>query len=170
MPAALFNGSAVKILKDILRSKSGIEVITGDTDNPTSVAKNAPASSLYLRSGTAEVYVKSDAGSSTNWTLLSTGSADPVFNVQSGSGTISPSSGATVLADTSGGAVTVNLPTPALDGFVRIKDSGFNANTNNITVVRNGAEDIDGVAASYVMNSDGESKVFVSDGTDWFVL
>jgi len=73
MPAALFNSRAVKILKDILAFKNDIVIMTGDTDDPTSVAKDAPASSLYLRSGTDEVYVKQDSGSSTNWTQLSTG-------------------------------------------------------------------------------------------------
>lgn len=43
------------------------------SDNPTSVAKNAPAGSIYLRTnGTA--YLKTDAGSSTNWTLMAAGS------------------------------------------------------------------------------------------------
>lgn len=74
MSAAIFNGTSVKILKEILKFKSGALIITNDSDNPTSVAKNAPISSLYLRQGTAEVYVKNDNGSSTNWSLIATGS------------------------------------------------------------------------------------------------
>ena len=73
MPASIFNGDAVKILKNKLRFKDGIEIITDDTDDPTTVAKDAPEGSLYIRGGTDEIYIKSDAGSSTNWTQLSTG-------------------------------------------------------------------------------------------------
>lgn len=73
MPASIFNAGTVKLLKDTLKFKSGALIISGDSDNPTVVAKDAPASSIYLRAGTNEVYVKQDAGLSTNWTLLSTG-------------------------------------------------------------------------------------------------
>ena len=72
MPATIFNGAAVKALKDILRLKTGTEIITGDSDDPTSVAKDAPASSIYLRSGTDEIYIKTDSGSSTNWDRIGT--------------------------------------------------------------------------------------------------
>ncbi len=68
MPASIFNGTAVKILKKILRFKdSNVEIITGDTDSPAVVAKSAPQGSVYIREGTSEVYVKQDNGSSTNW-------------------------------------------------------------------------------------------------------
>lgn len=71
MPASIFNAGTVKILKRILRFKdSNVEIITGDSDDPTSVAKDAPQGSLYIRFGAAEVYLKTDAGSSTNWNLL----------------------------------------------------------------------------------------------------
>lgn len=73
MPASIFNGDAVKILKNILRFRSNVEVITGDSDDPTSVAKDAPRGSLYIRSGADEVYLKTDAGSSTNWVNIITG-------------------------------------------------------------------------------------------------
>ncbi len=72
MAASIFNGSAVKILKDILRFKTGAQIITGDSDDPTSVAKAGSISDLYLRDGTAEVYIKNDSGTTTNWTMVST--------------------------------------------------------------------------------------------------
>lgn len=46
------------------------------SDDPTSVAQNAPQGSLYLRTGaTSGLYIKTDAGSSTNWVLQLGGSA-----------------------------------------------------------------------------------------------
>jgi len=73
------------------------------------------------------------------------------------------------LVDTSGGAVTVTLPAPTNGAIVVVKDTG-SAQTNNISVAPNGAEDIDGVNASYVIDANFESDTFVSNGTDWFVL
>ncbi|MBV6514153.1 MAG: hypothetical protein FMNOHCHN_03743 [Ignavibacteriaceae bacterium] len=70
MAAAIFNGLAVKLLKDVLRFKSGHEIITNDTDNPQSVAKSGSPGFLYFRKNTDEIYVKQDSGSSTNWKLL----------------------------------------------------------------------------------------------------
>ncbi len=67
MAASIFNGTAVKLLKDILRFKTGTEIITGNSADPTSSAVNAPVGSMYIRSGTNEVYIKGDSGSSTNW-------------------------------------------------------------------------------------------------------
>jgi len=91
-----------------------------------------------------------------NFDEVSDVTATIIYDVQSVSGVTGVTSGNTYLVDTSGGVATMNLPAPALDAFIRIKDSGFNANTNNITVVRNAAEEIEGVAASFVMDSDGQ--------------
>jgi len=71
MPASIFNGTAVKILKKILRFKdSNVEIITGDTDSPAVVAKSAPQGSIYIQSGTSNAFQKQDNGSSTNWTRI----------------------------------------------------------------------------------------------------
>lgn len=71
MPAVIFKGADVQTLKDniALGTSQHIKILSGDTDNPTSVAKSAPQGSLYFRSGTTEVYRKLDNGSSTNWEL-----------------------------------------------------------------------------------------------------
>jgi hypothetical protein len=68
--AAIWDGLKVKILNSILNINDNIEVITGDSDDPTSVAKSANQGSLFIRSGTSEIYRKTDNGSSTNWSLI----------------------------------------------------------------------------------------------------
>lgn len=73
------------------------------------------------------------------------------------------------LVDTSA-ARNVTLPDPATNMCVVIKDKTGTASTNNITLVRPGSQNIEGVAASYVLNSDFGSWTIVSDGTDYWVL
>jgi len=67
---ALFKANNVLLLKDNIEFFTGQFILSGDSDNPTSVAKSAPISSLYLRAGTSGVYFKTDNGSTTNWTLI----------------------------------------------------------------------------------------------------
>ena len=164
----IFNGAFAKTLTESVKLAENIRLITGDTDDPTSVAKDAPEGSLYFRDGTDEIYKKTDNGSSTNWEALVSGSVNP-FSVSSISGTVSLASGTTYLVDTSGGVATLTLPAPSANAYVYVKDSTGDANTNNITINRNSTEDIDG-AASVVIDSDYGSVLIVSDSTDWFIL
>jgi len=66
----IFNGDFAKSIKANLKLDENIQVITDQSADPTAVAYSAPVGSLYFRSGTAEIYKKLDAGSSTNWKML----------------------------------------------------------------------------------------------------
>lgn len=70
------------------------------------------------------------------------------------------------LVDSSSGAVTVTLPTPAAGTRVRLKNID---DTNGVTLGRSGTENIDG-SASDITLSLYESLEVVSDGTDWFIM
>jgi hypothetical protein len=73
------------------------------------------------------------------------------------------------LVDTSA-ARSLALPTPSASSYIVVKDVTGTASTNNITITRAGSEEIEGVAASYVLDFDMGSWTFVSDGTDWFLI
>lgn len=77
-------------------------------------------------------------------------------------------SGRTYLVNTASIPIQMNLPSPAQNAWMIIKDSGFNAYTNNITVHRAGSEKIDNVAADFLINNSGAAWIFMSNGTDWF--
>ena len=163
-PSVIFSAGIAASLKDIFSFKrSGIRIITGDSDDPTSVAKTAVIGSLYIRSGTSEIYKKLDGGSSTNWQQI----ARPTIN--SVSSDITLADNVIHLVDTSS-VRSLTLPTPTAGAQIVVKDSIGSANANNITIVRAAAEDIDTVAASLVMDSDLESVTLISDGTDWFLI
>lgn len=79
-------------------------------------------------------------------------------------------SGKTYLVDSASIAIQVNLPAVAQNAWVIIKDSGFNAYTNNITIHRSGSEKIDGVSSDFVIQNSGAAWIFMSNGTDWFSI
>ncbi len=70
MSAAIFNGSAVKILKDVLKFKSGQRIFTNDSANPSASARDGVAGDLYIRQGSGEIYIKKDSGVTINWDLI----------------------------------------------------------------------------------------------------
>lgn len=69
--------------------------------------------------------------------------------------------------DTSAGAVTVTLPSPTAGFVITIKDVGGNADTNAITIARNGSEKIDDFAVNISINEKFGSVSLVADGTNW---
>jgi hypothetical protein len=75
-----------------------------------------------------------------------------------------------ILANSSGGAVAINLPTVVgrKGKSFLIIDSEQSADTFNITVTPNGAETIDGAAAAVVMNRPGQILELITDGVEWF--
>lgn len=73
-----------------------------------------------------------------------------------------------VLVDSSGGARNITLPAPTSGRVLKIKDNTGSAATNNITVLPNAAELIDGAASKVISNNWGSVEL-VSDGTDWFL-
>lgn len=73
------------------------------------------------------------------------------------------------LVDTSA-ARTFNLPAPSAGLRFTFKDKTGSAQTNNITIVRNASEQIEGVAASKIFQTNWGSWTIVSDGTNWFIV
>lgn len=73
-----------------------------------------------------------------------------------------------ILVDTTGGAVTLNLPSPAIKYRFRIKDSKGNFGTTQCTIARNGSETIDGLAASLILYANWGNYEISSDGTNWW--
>lgn len=69
-------------------------------------------------------------------------------------------------------AHSLALPTPAsaVGKPIWIKDITGTASTNNITITRNGSEQIEGVAASKTLQTDFGAWMIVSDGTNWWIL
>lgn len=67
-------------------------------------------------------------------------------------------------------ARNLTLPSPTNGRVLYIKDSTGSAETNNITLIQNAAEKINGVAASRILSTNWGTWQITSDGTDWFIL
>lgn len=78
--------------------------------------------------------------------------------------------GKELLVDSSGGTITLTLPAPVNGATFKIKDSTGNFGTNPVTLARNGSEEIEGLAADYLLEADWGSWDLVSDGTNWFFV
>lgn len=74
-----------------------------------------------------------------------------------------------VLVNTSGGAVTLTLPTPAHGIEFFFKDKLGTWGTNNFTLAPHATEKIEGVNASRVFSADWGAVRCWSDGTDWYL-
>ena len=103
----------------------------------------------------------------TYWVLISASAGGVSYVAKTATYTAADLEG--VLADTSGGAFTVNLPaSPSAGAQVIIADSGGAFGTNNLTTGRNSST-INGTAADLLLDIDGVSVQFVYDGSTWEV-
>jgi len=76
------------------------------------------------------------------------------------------SNGDVVLADASGGAITITLPSPSANAWVEVKKTDSSANA---VTVDGGGNNIDG-SASFDITTQYESYTMVSDGSSWFIV
>lgn len=82
MPATIIQGNFTKSLKSKLSLNDVAYILPGTVD-PTVVAQDAPAGSVYLRGGvTPGLYLKDDAGLSVNWTPVTSGAISSVIGKQ----------------------------------------------------------------------------------------
>lgn len=76
-----------------------------------------------------------------------------------------------IFVDTTGGAITMNLPSPAANTgrLLHVFDKGGVFGTNACVLHRAGAEKINGLAADYSLVASWGHWQIVCDGTDWYV-
>ncbi len=76
-----------------------------------------------------------------------------------------------LLADTTSTAITITLPAHEAGRKIIIKDVGFNASTNNITLARSGGTgNIDDYAGNRIIANNGASWTLISNGTNWYIV
>jgi len=94
------------------------------------------------------------------------GGDDPIRNVTSQSADYTASDGDIVLADASGGAITITLPSPSAGAKVEVKKTDSSANA---VTVDGGGNNIDS-SGSFDITTQYESYTMVSDGSNWYIV
>lgn len=76
-------------------------------------------------------------------------------------------SGSAVLVNSATSAISIFLPAPRAGLNFMVKDSGGLAATNNVTIVRNSTDLIDGAATKVISTNYGAVRL-VADGSNWY--
>ena len=143
--------SEVKVNKISPRTNCGT-VTLGDSGDTFTI----PAGATITNNGTAAGFGATGAAS---WdtTVKTSG-----FTAVSGVG---------YFVNTTGGAISVNLPAGSAGDVVAIKDYANTFDTNAVTLVRNGSDKIGGVADNAILNTEGiaVTLVFVDSTQGWLV-
>lgn len=122
--------------------------------------------------GTSTVSVRGDTSVTLGYTastIIHQGALRFTTRAVSGNITIDTTTTDFILHVDTAAARSITLPAPTDGRVLIIKDKTGSAATNNITIVRHASEKIEGVAASYVIDTDWGWVQLTSDGTDWYV-
>lgn len=76
-----------------------------------------------------------------------------------------------LFVDTTSVAISITLPAHDIGRKVVIKDIGFNAQNNNITIIRNGGTgNIEDYTGDRILATNGASWTLMSNGTNWYIV
>ncbi len=145
------------------------DIITWDDQGSTPSNPSAGFYKLYFKTD-GKLYRLNSSG--TEVEVGSAGglaSSDP-SSVQTSNYTVQASdNGKTILVDSSGGSISITLPSPIANFKVIIKDVTGSAATNNISVLPAGAtEKMDNIVGNDIINTAYTAVGYHCNGTDWF--
>ena len=142
--------SEVKVNK--ISPRSGTDVTLGDSGDTFTI----PSGATINNQGTAVNFG-------------ATGSASWVTTVKTS--TFTAVAGEGYFVNTTGGAVTVNLPAGVAGAVVAIKDYAGTFDTNNVTLVQNGSDKIGGSTVNATLKTEGiaVTLVFIDSTQGWLV-
>lgn len=167
---------------DLAINKTGAAAIT-----PTTLSLNAGITTTILTRATVLAYgntfqdttgfiIEDASGTLFSATKLVTtlpvGVKHKVVTVTTSTYTVDGTSPDYMLfVDTTDTAITITLPAHNSGRKIVIKDIGFNASFNNITLARSGGTgSIDDYAGNRIIATNGASWTLISNGTNWYII
>lgn len=152
---------------------TGFTGFTGSTGAVGNTGNTGPTGAVGNTGNTGATGNTGNTGAGPTGATGATGSGggSSAQNVTANITLVSGDSGKTLMIRSSNGPINVTFPNPTSGQFsITIKDADFLAATNNITFVRNGSENFEGLAQSYVANASGGSFTIQTDLVDWFIV
>ena len=142
--------SEIKVNK--ISPRSGTDVTLGDSGDTFTI----PSGATIVNNGTQTGFGREG---SVDWQTSSIKTT--TFTAASGEG---------YFVNTSGGAVTMNLPAGVAGAIVAVADYTRTFNNNNLTISPNGSNKIGGIAADLTLDVNGQAATFVFvDSTEGWV-
>jgi len=137
------------------------QLIIGSTGNNPQIATLTAGANISITNGAGSITIAANGGGSLDITAID--NTDSPYTVLSTDEYLS--------CDVSGGILTIELPdAPSTGRVIRIKDSGGDAATNNISVTTvGGAVTIDGVT-TYTMNTNYQAISVIFNGTSYEIF
>jgi hypothetical protein len=163
------NGEAI-----VFNEETGI--LTG-TDDPSStdisLGTAIPVSTLYIRTGTTEIYQKFDTGA-TDWRLIYSASLNAFVRTAVSANYTILVTDSFIGVDTSTTAITLTLPlgsTVPLGKIITVKDESSNAKRRPVTINTSGSDTIEGgVETSVKIRIDDFSVDIQWTGNEWSIV
>lgn len=148
------------VIIDVVDSNANV---TANTLAVTTGANLGSVTNLKITGGTSSQVLSTDGAGNLSWVTSSAGGGWIKKTT-----TYTAVASDQIIADTSGGAFTITLPsTPSTGVYVSFAD-GADWATNNLTVARNGST-IEGLAEDLVLDIKGIKVDLIYDGATWEV-
>lgn len=147
-------------------------ISSGTSATSLTLGTNLAAASALIQGGAAVTGISITAPGNTAGTATTTITGalqDTTITITSNRTIDTTSNDSTIFVDTSGGVISLTLPTPTNGRRLWLIDKKSTFGTNNLTIVRHAAEKINNVAASKVLSASGYRGFITCDGTDWYV-
>lgn len=160
MASTIFNSATeVKTLAANLSLNDTAKILQG-SDDPTSVAKDAPRGSIYLRTGASggDVYKKLDNGSTTNWELLGAGGASGINYIENNAAEVGTTGWATY-ADAAGAAPVDGTGGSATVTFTTTTSTPLRGNASFLITKDAANRQGEGASYDFVIDEADKSKV-----------
>ena len=141
---------------------SKLEVNTVDVSSGSTLTLGSSGKTITIPAGATI----SNAGTSSGFG----GSGAVSWDTTPKTSTFTGATGIGYFVNTSGGAVTLNLPAGSAGNIIAVSDYARNFATANLTIAPNGSEKIGGVAEDAILNVNGQALTLIYvDGTNGWI-
>jgi|GEM_PF-4903032 len=163
---------------DIELAPKGTGNVTGGTGSAAGVFESKGDNDVTLQTGnstTGDITITDGANGDIDVTPNGTGqftstALSYTVTTKTGNATLSVAEGGIILANSSGGALTLTLPAAATSSGLWYTVKFIDAGTNIVTLDGNASETIDGAATNTELDAQYDYITIVCDGSNWHIV